>query len=349
MNSQHGYARIELLTKDNFDTWKLQVRAVLVKNDAWGYVNGTKIKPSTNEADAATMAAAAAWDAADSKAHSELILAISPSELIQVKNCATSNDIWTRLHEIYQSQGPARKATLLKRLTLHKMADDGDMREHIRSFFDTVSKLQEMEVDINKDLLAIMLLYSLPPSYENFRCAIESRDELPTSDALKIKIMEENDARRATSKEKCQNALIVQKPRRQTKGANNQGETKKSEHRPPKFICFKCRKPGHKAAECRTKTLPTEQQAAKAREVSFATEAGNKESQTTTHATSGTRWCLDSGSTSHMCGNSEKFERMAEPRQRLLNLASNANTSIDGTGPVKIIQFKMKTTREVLI
>ena len=60
MNSQHGYARIELLTKDNFDTWKLQVRAVLVKNDAWGYVNGTKTKPLANEADAATMAAAAA-------------------------------------------------------------------------------------------------------------------------------------------------------------------------------------------------------------------------------------------------------------------------------------------------
>jgi len=31
--ANQGWARIELLSKDNFDTWKLQVRAVLIKND----------------------------------------------------------------------------------------------------------------------------------------------------------------------------------------------------------------------------------------------------------------------------------------------------------------------------
>lgn len=94
MSNQHGFARIELLNKDNFDTWKLQVRAVLVKNDVWDYVNGTNARPAAIENNEASRAAAAvAWDTADSKAHSELILAISPRELIQVKNCATSNSV----------------------------------------------------------------------------------------------------------------------------------------------------------------------------------------------------------------------------------------------------------------
>jgi len=47
-----------------------------------------------------------------------------------------------------------------------------------------------MDVLINEDLLNIMLLYSLywlPASYENFRCAIESHDKLPSAEALKVK------------------------------------------------------------------------------------------------------------------------------------------------------------------
>jgi len=72
------------------------------------------------------------------------------------------------------------------------MTENDDVREHMRNFFD---KLQEMDVDINNNLLSIVLLYSFLSSYENFRCAIEFRDELLPPESLKIKILEKNDAR----------------------------------------------------------------------------------------------------------------------------------------------------------
>ena len=102
-----------------------------------------------------------------------------------------------KLERIYQSKGPARKATLLKQLILNKTAEGEDVKEHLSKFFDAVDKLSEMDVNVNDDLLAILLLYSLPPSYENFRCAIESRDTLPKPEDLRIKIVEENDSRRS--------------------------------------------------------------------------------------------------------------------------------------------------------
>jgi len=40
-----------------------------------------------------------------------------------------------------------------------------------------------------------MLLYSLPASYENFCCAIESHEKLPNAETLKVKIIEESEAR----------------------------------------------------------------------------------------------------------------------------------------------------------
>lgn len=76
------------------------------------------------------------------------------------------------------------------------MEESDDIHEYTRKFFDAVDKLGEMDVDINSDLLAIMLLYSLPSSFENFRCAIESRDELPSPEELRIKIVEKSDARK---------------------------------------------------------------------------------------------------------------------------------------------------------
>ena len=68
---------------------------------------------------------------------------------------------------------------------------DNCVPNHLRKFFDIVDKLAEMEINIDNDLLTVMMLYSLPSSYESFRCAIEWRDELPKPEAFRIKIIEE--------------------------------------------------------------------------------------------------------------------------------------------------------------
>ncbi|XP_043464042.1 uncharacterized protein LOC122499653 [Leptopilina heterotoma] len=187
--------KFEILTKDNYETWRLQMRAILIKNSTWAYADGTKVKPVVREGDEASQQAAERWVEADLKAQSDIILAMSPSELLQIKNCTTTREIWTKLQGIYQSKGPVRMAALLNQLMSLKMSKDNDVREYSRSFFDTADRLAELEVDINKELLAVMLLRSLPESYENFRCAISSRDALPSLEALRIKIEEEFDTR----------------------------------------------------------------------------------------------------------------------------------------------------------
>ncbi|KMQ86371.1 retrovirus-related pol polyprotein from transposon tnt 1-94, partial [Lasius niger] len=180
--------RIEPLKKDNYDTWKIQVRALLIKNDGWGYVDGTTVKPATG-ADAI-----AAWISADSKAMSDLILLIAPEELKHIKSCTTSKEVWDKLKTTYESQGPARKAMLLKRLIQRKMKDGEDMRTHLAEFFDVVGKLEDMELNIDKKLISI-LLYSIPDYYEPFRVAIEAKDKILELETLKVKMIEEYESR----------------------------------------------------------------------------------------------------------------------------------------------------------
>ncbi|XP_071578287.1 uncharacterized protein [Temnothorax nylanderi] len=199
--SSSSSSRIELLSKENYDTWSMHVEALLTKNDLWEYVSGANVMPAEGIGDRAAAANALrdAWLRQDRKAKADLILSIQPSELKQIRGCETSRDVWLKLESIYASKGPARKATLLKQLMLQRLKDGGDVRDHIAKFFDAVDKLENMKVPINGDLLAIMLLYSLPSSYENFRCAIESRDELSSAEVLKVKIIEESEARKQAS------------------------------------------------------------------------------------------------------------------------------------------------------
>jgi len=118
MASQHT-VRIEPLGKDNYDTWRIQMEALLVKSDSWSVVNGETAKPEAVEGNANAAAARAALEKTDRTAKSDIILAISPSELKLIKGCVTSHALWQKLQAIYQSAGPARKASLLKKLTLH--------------------------------------------------------------------------------------------------------------------------------------------------------------------------------------------------------------------------------------
>lgn len=335
MGTSNVVARIECLSKDNYDTWKMQMEALLVKNDAWHFVNGTNICP-TLAADNSNAADVTNWTKLDSKAKSDIILSMSPSELKVIKGCKTSHDVWKKLQETYQSSGPARKATLLKHLTLHRMSEGDDIREHLRKMFDIVDKLDEMDVEINKDLLAIMILYSLPSSYENFRVAIESRDSLPDPESLRIKIIEESQARSSSSRgnnacsERRDDALFTNRQfqrnfqKRDFNSSDSMNSNKNSNNNYTSLRCFKCKKPGHKANEClKIRSLKNQQSA---KHVAFTVNSSEVKN----------KWCLDSGASSHLCRNFEEFVNIKSGNCGKLNLATNKSADIIGKGSVTL-------------
>ena len=160
------------------------------------------------------------------------------------------------------------------------------MRDHLNKFMDTVDKLTEMDIIINNDLLSIMILYSLPASYENFRIAIESRDLLPSPECLKIKILEESEARNknynteqeeaflsrrrnnnfqrrydnnsrySNNNSKQYQSNITRYPNNTTRYSNNNSENRNT--------CRVCSKPGHCARDCRSKNYKTKEETFKA-------------------------------------------------------------------------------------
>lgn len=166
---------IEKLTEDNYESWKIQMRSVLVCNDMWEYVNGTIQRSSDNET---------VWIAKDQKALALIVLSVSRGQLNYVKKAETSEAAWIELKRVHESKGPVRKATLYKQLYRMRKDRETSMNNYVNSFSNKAEQLVEAGIKIPDDLLSIMLLSSLPDDFENFSIAIESRDEIPNIECM---------------------------------------------------------------------------------------------------------------------------------------------------------------------
>lgn len=63
------------------------------------------------------------------------------------------------------------------------------MSQYTNTFQEKVNLLEDAKIEIPPELQTIMLLSSLPEDYENFCVAIESRDQIPTVDFVKGKLI----------------------------------------------------------------------------------------------------------------------------------------------------------------
>lgn len=229
--------QIDKLDSSNFESWKTHMKSVLVQSDHWKIVNGTTTKTAANEANFADL---------DQKALASITLNVKASQLVHIKNCKTSNEAWLKLEKLYEHKGPARKVSLFKKLLHTKASETHSIKEHVETFMDVVEKLQELKITIQEEVITIILLCSLPSSFENFVVAIESRDELPKLDSLYTKILEE-DQRRGNKE-------------LQGNGENNENafytSYKKRISDKVKIKCYSCGKHGHKSFQCKNKKNP---------------------------------------------------------------------------------------------
>lgn len=179
---------IEPLSRDNYDVWKVLMKAVLIKHSLWGFVNGTL--PCPREAEEKVK-----WQEKDEKAHSDIVLGIGTNEIGIAADTKTSHELWKKIEDEFQAQRPALKACLLKQFLYGKMTETTDINDHLKQFFKNLQSLKVMNINFSDDVVAIVLLYSLPPSLDTFRCAIEANSTFPKPEELKMKIMDEFRAR----------------------------------------------------------------------------------------------------------------------------------------------------------
>ena len=264
--------RIDPLDGTNYDSWKIHMRSILKKQKLWNYVTGDIPMPETTLSNATTVAK---WKESDGQAEAEILLAISPGELSQFEGLSSSKEIWDKITKIYETRGPMKIAGLIEKLAVMRMQEGDDIKKHVTEFTDTAKKLKESQVTYDDRVLSVLLMLSMPPSFNMFRAAIKSRDSIPDLETMKAKVFEEYESSKHSTEFQGQGAMYS---KRQYNNGRQRNKFSKSENQGQKekknFDCHRCGRSGHFARDCRS-YLPAK---GKSRQSAHQSEDKNKES-----------------------------------------------------------------------
>ena len=329
-----GLYAIEKLDEQNYASWCVQMRSVLIHTDLWKVVSGKLERTTAN---------ATEWESIDEKALATMVLSVKPTQLNHIKNCKNSAEAWNKLESIYKPKGPARKVTLYKSLLNLRLSEDGNIPKFIDAFTDIVEKLAEIGIEISDEMLVIILLSGLPTHFESFVIAMETRDKLPEFSALKIKLQEEYE-RRSSQKVtgSTQHAYTAQgsntKKKHSEKSRKNPNNKQNGTHNKSKNNneCWRCGLQNHFARDCKSKKSTKDQKDSKeSKEQSYFAYALSATTRNNNNSENRFLWIVDSGATSHMCNNKELFASIQQLEEIVL-IPGNQQITAVGKGDVRI-------------
>ncbi|GJR85812.1 retrovirus-related pol polyprotein from transposon TNT 1-94 [Tanacetum coccineum] len=167
----------------DFGLWRIKMRALLIQH---GCEAALEVLPADMEAEAKAEL--------NKKAHSAVILCLGNKVLREVTGETTAAGVWTKLETLYMTKSLANKLYLKKKLYTFYMPAGRKISEHIDEFNKIVLDLANIEVKFEDEDLALLLLTSLPASYEHFvdtllygREALTLEDVMATLNSKEIK------------------------------------------------------------------------------------------------------------------------------------------------------------------
>lgn len=215
----------------NFGLWQLKMKAILVQSGCHKALEGVSNKPSGMTVDT--------WEEIDLKALSAIQLCLSDDVLREVAKETTSAGLWLKLESLYMTKSVTNRLLLKSRLHDLRLEEGKPLKSYLDEFFSIIMDLQNIDVEIDDEDMAIRLLCSLPPTYKHFRdTLLYGRDDLSledVKDALTQRDLIDNKLVNKSNNPAQNNALVAHG------GNKNFGKGK---------VCNYCHVKGHIKAEC---------------------------------------------------------------------------------------------------
>ncbi|GJS31121.1 retrovirus-related pol polyprotein from transposon TNT 1-94 [Tanacetum coccineum] len=244
-----GYRKSERMTGAKFDIekfdgtgdfglWRIKMRALLIQH---GCEAALEVLPADMEAEAKAEL--------NKKAHSAVILCLGNKVLREVTGETTAAGVWTKLETLYMTKSLANKLYLKKKLYTFYMPAGRKISEHIDEFNKIVLDLANIEVKFEDEDLALLLLTSLPASYEHFvdtllygREALTLEDVMATLNSKEIK-------ERSKAKGDDGEGLYVRGRTDRRDSRQSRGKSR-SKSRGGRLKCYICQSEDHLKRNC---------------------------------------------------------------------------------------------------
>ncbi|KAL8472435.1 hypothetical protein ACS0TY_029590 [Phlomoides rotata] len=197
------------------------------------------------------------------KAHSAIILCLGDKPLREISKENTAIDVWRKLESLYQTKSVSNKLYVKQKLLDFRMSEDKNLSEQLDTFNRYVDDLEDLDVKLEDDDKALMLLNALPRSLENFKDAVlfGRQDEVSYDSvlaAVKTKILrvQERDAKADKKTHDPAESLNVKfkKGKKFQKEKGGQLDKGKNKSKESGFVerrkCYNCNKIVHLKKNC---------------------------------------------------------------------------------------------------
>ncbi|GKC51329.1 hypothetical protein Tco_1074074 [Tanacetum coccineum] len=164
---------------NDFGLWRVKMRCLLIQH-GWE----AALDPFPGTMMDADKTAALKMDVYK-KAHSALLLCLDNKVLREVNKEDSAASVRLKLKTLYMTKSLANKLYLKKKLFTFYMDSGKKLSEHINEFNKLIGDLANIDIDIDDEDQALMLLTSLPSSYDNFvETLLYGRESLTLEDVL---------------------------------------------------------------------------------------------------------------------------------------------------------------------
>uniref|UniRef100_A0A0A9XVJ9 Retrovirus-related Pol polyprotein from transposon TNT 1-94 n=1 Tax=Lygus hesperus TaxID=30085 RepID=A0A0A9XVJ9_LYGHE len=300
----------KLKGRDNYGSWKVEMRAALRIEKLWTDVVEMKTKDEKGvlkqvdpEKDEAALA--------------RITLCVDKSLHSHIRTADSAFMAWNSLAKAFDDSGLLRRVMLLQDLSSCRLVDFESPSAYCDKLITTAQKLNDLNFVVSDEWLGSLLLAGLPLDYRPMIMGLENSGVNITADLVKCRILQDV----LTTSTNNESALFVKK-----------GNKKK-------IKCFKCNLYGHYANKCGASAQGNESVSKPDRgdrERKQRPKGGDRRTFLTAVSTSSNSWYLDSGSSCHITNTEGHLLDAKSSDVTTIATADNNNMLVNKQGRVEL-------------
>ena len=192
--------KLEPLSGKNYQSWKYNIKLVLMERGLWGFVEGTETAPGST----ATATMRNAYRLRSDKAYSLIALSVDKSLQVHISSTTDPRAAWEVLQKQFECVSVSQIVRLNRKFYAASMKEGTDLMEHLTYMTSLAEQLRELKEEITSQKFATVVLGSLPESYDNFISSLNATkvDEL-NWDNVKGLLIEEYKKREEKEGKRC--------------------------------------------------------------------------------------------------------------------------------------------------
>uniref|UniRef100_A0A2N9H2E5 CCHC-type domain-containing protein n=1 Tax=Fagus sylvatica TaxID=28930 RepID=A0A2N9H2E5_FAGSY len=285
----------------NFGLWQRRVKDLLVQQGLVKALYGKtkKLEKMTDEE----------WEELDMKAVSTIRLLLADKVMYDVMEENSTAGIWLNLEKRYMSKSLTNKLHLKQKLYGLKMTEGADLSQHINTFKQIISDMLRIDIKFEDEDKAMMLLTSLPASYEHLVTTLLYEKETLELEEVSGALKKDKDEKSARGRSKSKSKTVK---------------------------CYKCQKKGHMKRDCPEWNKGKEESSTSVNVVADSESDGDMLSVSSSTDGLNNSWLLDSACSFHVTPHRNWFDTYRLINCGSVRMGNDATCTIIGMGTIKI-------------